>query len=146
MCVVLKGSRVREFRAEGERKGSEREVDGGARKTTAVRETRGKKTRRRRRRKRMRERRMPRCGSVSSSIILEDSKGWSQRRNPRVAGTSERRRRTRVRRGEGWRWLIRRPDICFRTWIDGTTRCSINDHWLRLDKPRKSRSKSETEG
>lgn len=32
-------------------------------------------------------------GSVSSSIILEGSKGRSQRRNPRVTGARERRRR-----------------------------------------------------
>lgn len=48
----------------------------------------------------MRVRRTPQRGSVSSSIILEDSKGWSQR-NPRVAGTRERRGATRVGDGEG---------------------------------------------
>lgn len=32
-------------------------------------------------------------GSVSGSIILEGSKGRSQRRNPRVTGARERRRR-----------------------------------------------------
>jgi len=48
----------------------------------------------------MRERRMPRCGSVSGSIILEDSKGWSQRRNPRVAGPEGATQEGRGSRGE----------------------------------------------
>lgn len=41
-CVFEGVLGTREFRAEGERKGSKREVDGGARKTTTVRETREK--------------------------------------------------------------------------------------------------------
>lgn len=61
-----------------------------------------------------------RCGSGLSSIILEDlGKGRSQRRNPRVAGATERRGQKRLGWG-GEREAADTPDICFRTWIDGT--------------------------